>query len=436
VVKVLKNNEYVIDFREIKAYDLFDDILKKNRKTNLYQDLRKSFAEKVIRSLNDSGLKTFGITDKVSGKLTNNINELDPIPSLYSDKPLGVDFFADCGIGYYSLTSVNYQHRPYENLPSLDTFYKRQNYSIGNFGFLVENGEYEFKIIQSESIRLVGYSSDIKPSKRKSFIALLGIHFDYESLKPIFDKYYKVSDKSDLIDVKISSVNYPPFFMGRKTGKFYICDCFKEYVDWRWDFKRFTNIYEQDIQDRVDNVEFLNGICHLCTKKTPTFETPTSGHSSFLRKYTPYYYLENKKRFGSIFHFDKSDNILVENELREYFGYPKIGEKWISETQLYKIVKEIFPDYNPIFHYRGKELEGLELDIFIPEIKLGIEYQGMQHYQALKHWGGAEGLEKRKENDKRKVELSRKFGYTLVEFSYRDSLNKDLVLERLEKNFA
>jgi hypothetical protein len=224
--------------------------------------------------------------------------------------------------------------------------------------------------------------------------------------------------------------------MCRKTGKFYICDCFKDYIDWQWDFKRFSNLQEQDIIDRIDKVEYLSNICHYCNKRTPSTETPTSGHSNFLVKYASYYYLENKKRFGSIFHFDKDDNILVENYLRQHFGYPNIGEKWIFETHLFNLVKEIYCDYNPIFHYRGKEMEGLELDIFIPEIKLAIEYQGEQHYETFDHWGGEEGLVKRQFNDKRKVELCRQYGYTFVEFSFKDDLNRDFVIEKIEKNFA
>lgn len=119
----------------------------------------------------------------------------------------------------------------------------------------------------------------------------------------------------------------------------------------------------------------------------------------------------------------------IENKLRKRFDYPLIGEKWISETMLYKIVKTLFTDKKTLFHYRGNELEGLEIDIFIPELKLAIEYQGEQHFQAVEHWGGAEGLNKRMESDRKKQTLCKKFGYNLIEFKY----DEDLTVENVEK---
>lgn len=168
-------------------------------------------------------------------------------------------------------------------------------------------------------------------------------------------------------------------------------------------------------------------------KKQPNVKIEVAEYSSFLKKYSPYYHLENRKRFGSIFHFNKEDNIRVENDLRLYFDYPKIGEKWISETCLFNIVKDIFSQYKPIFHYRGNEMEGLELDIFIAELQMGIEYQGQQHYMPIKHWGGLEGLKQRQLSDKRKIELCKKNNYILIEFNYKDNLSKDMVVQRIEK---
>ncbi len=427
-------DKYIIDLSNINTFELFDYVLKKNDKTSLYSDLRKIYSEKIIDAFKKSGIKTFGITQHISRKLTNNSTEINPISSLYNDEPLGVVFCAGYGVSDYSLSAINYQHGIYSELPSLDTFFKRKNYSIGNFGFLVDNGDYEIEIISKGDIKIVGYSFEINQRKRKSDVAIFGVYFSYDSLKPVFEKYYHIpADTNDLIDVKLNTVNYPSFFMCRKTGKLFICDCFKDLIDWKWDFERFANIHEEEIKERVKSATFTKEICHYCTKSSPTTETPTSEYSGFLRKYASYYHLENKKRFGSIFHFKKEDNILVENELRQHFGYPKIGERWITETHLFNLIKELFPNLNPIFHYRGKEMQGLELDIFIEELKLGIEYQGEQHFEAIEHWGGKDGLIKRKQNDKRKIQLCKENEYHFVEFSYKDNINRDLVLEKIRK---
>jgi hypothetical protein len=72
------------------------------------------------------------------------------------------------------------------------------------------------------------------------------------------------------------------------------------------------------------------------------------------------------------------------------------------------------------------------LDIFIEEIKLGIEYQGIQHYKPIKHWGGKESFEKLKERDKKKKEICKLKKVKLIYFNYNEGLSNDIVLEKLK----
>ena len=63
----------------------------------------------------------------------------------------------------------------------------------------------------------------------------------------------------------------------------------------------------------------------------------------------------------------------AENEARAHFGFPAIGERWTSETILLRVVEALVAPREVVHHYRGKELEGLELT-WVPELRLGIEY--------------------------------------------------------------
>lgn len=47
-----------------------------------------------------------------------------------------------------------------------------------------------------------------------------------------------------------------------------------------------------------------------------------------------------------------------------------------------------------------------------------IEYQGIQHYQKVEHWGGIEGFEERKRNDKIKKDYCKARGIKLIEIPY------------------
>ena len=125
----------------------------------------------------------------------------------------------------------------------------------------------------------------------------------------------------------------------------------------------------------------------------------------------------------------------IENDVRSLFGISPVGSTGKQEQVLYELVKEVFEGHQIQRNVREKWLEYLELDIWIPELKLGIEYQGEQHFRPIEHWGGSERLNEQQKRDARKKELCRKRGITLVEFFYYEKLNLKLVKEKLVPGF-
>lgn len=92
----------------------------------------------------------------------------------------------------------------------------------------------------------------------------------------------------------------------------------------------------------------------------------------------------------------------IENILRELKGIPKIGEGWVNETTLYYLIKNSFPSLNVIHHGKPEWLGRQHFDIWIPELKCGIEYQGKQHSEPVDFFGGVESFIKNKERDELK----------------------------------
>ena len=129
-------------------------------------------------------------------------------------------------------------------------------------------------------------------------------------------------------------------------------------------------------------------------------------------------------------HIRKIRNI-VENEVRIKFGHKKVGEAWTSETILYYIIRTLFPNNTILRHYHPDFLEGLELDIFIKELSLAIEYQGIQHYKPIKHWGGKIALQKLQERDKKKKIKCEEKGVRLIYFNYDEELSNNFVQKRI-----
>ena len=122
------------------------------------------------------------------------------------------------------------------------------------------------------------------------------------------------------------------------------------------------------------------------------------------------------------------------NLTRKDFGFRKVGEGWVSETIVFKIIQEILPNQEIIRHHRPDWLENLELDIYVPNMNFGIEYQGQQHFKPIKAWGGEKALKGVQERDKRKVGICKKAGIILVHINYTDPLTKSFILEILKTN--
>ena len=123
---------------------------------------------------------------------------------------------------------------------------------------------------------------------------------------------------------------------------------------------------------------------------------------------------------------------LIENIVRKEFGFRKVGDGWIGESILFKIVQRLFPDKQIIRHYRPVWLDGLELDIYIPDIELAFEYQGQQHYHPIKAWGGKKELEKLIERDKKKRLLCIARNVQLIAVDYTEPLTEKHIRQLID----
>ncbi len=123
-------------------------------------------------------------------------------------------------------------------------------------------------------------------------------------------------------------------------------------------------------------------------------------------------------------------NVDEERELRMRLGYPARG-KPIREQILYESACAIFGGAEVIRRYRGKELEGLELDVWVPSRRIGFEYQGAQHYKRLSHWQSAGDFASQQARDKKKKTLCESLGIHLIYFDANDDVDREGVIDAL-----
>ena len=87
---------------------------------------------------------------------------------------------------------------------------------------------------------------------------------------------------------------------------------------------------------------------------------------------------------------------------------------------LYINLKKIFKKSKILRNFRPNYLKGLELDFYLElgEKKIGVEYQGVQHYKPVKYFGGNKSFKNQKIKDKKKIKLCNQNKIILIEFPY------------------
>lgn len=121
----------------------------------------------------------------------------------------------------------------------------------------------------------------------------------------------------------------------------------------------------------------------------------------------------------------------AENILRERDGIPLVGQGWVNETLLFKLVRDTFPEHKVIHQGKPSWLGRQSLDIYFPDLNIGIEYQGIQHYEPVLLFGGEEGLAATQARDAIKRELCNEFGCELLEV--REGYNPEQFINKLKK---
>ncbi len=126
-----------------------------------------------------------------------------------------------------------------------------------------------------------------------------------------------------------------------------------------------------------------------------------------------------------------------ENKRRKKLNLPLVGESYRNEMELLYYINNLFKNYEILTHNRKPLMSwkplGLELDIYIPELKLAFEYMGEQHYRWVDYFHKTKKeFEYLKYKDKCKKKICKQKGITLIRIKYNEDLSEQLVLTKLK----
>ena len=125
----------------------------------------------------------------------------------------------------------------------------------------------------------------------------------------------------------------------------------------------------------------------------------------------------------------KKEKEIYDNIFQKLIQWGKIGSRWKNENNLFKVVKKEYPD--ALYQYHSEWLGRQSLDIYIPSLRTGIEYQGIQHYEAVDYFGGDKSLEEQRQRDNLKRIKCDQQGVRLIEWRYDEPISKVKLKEKI-----
>ena len=146
-------------------------------------------------------------------------------------------------------------------------------------------------------------------------------------------------------------------------------------------------------------------------------------------------YQNNKEAINERHKKRRKELVEEENTRRKKLGLPLVGEGFKAEMELLVYVHKLFGNYDILTHHRKFLMSwkwGLELDIYIPELRLAFEYMGIQHYKFTEFFHTKEDFEAQQYRDRCKKRICKLKGITLIKIKYNEKLSEQLVLSKLK----
>lgn len=113
-----------------------------------------------------------------------------------------------------------------------------------------------------------------------------------------------------------------------------------------------------------------------------------------------------------------------------------------TQNELQKIIEDILnikavPNYRDFEWLKNpKTNRKLEIDIWFPNIKLAVEYDGKQHFKAIKFFGGENRLLKSKKRDRLKNKKIKQHSEDIkyfIRFNYKENITPDYVYKKINE---
>lgn len=226
--------------------------------------------------------------------------------------------------------------------------------------------------------------------------------------------------------------------------------------------KKHNNKYEYS---KVVYNGMNNPVCIICPEHGEFWQTPANHlrgekcmkcsilERSFKRKCTTEEFIKKAKEIhGDYYNYSKVE--YERSNKKVCIICPEHGEFWqtpnkhlngqgcfecskimnSNESRLFRLLEKKYKNINR--QYYNKEFFGKKtLDIFLPEYKIAIEYQGEQHFKPIKMFGGYNGFLNLSRRDIEKYKECKNNGIKLFYFTFDKKTIPDNYIDKIYYSF-
>jgi hypothetical protein len=176
-----------------------------------------------------------------------------------------------------------------------------------------------------------------------------------------------------------------------------------------WKFEVVPNGFWQDKKNRVAYLRWLGRRLGISRKSD--------------------WYEITKKRFvdnygGGVIDFYSNSCALAVTDCFDHLRWDieRFASLRTNQKRIYRLIKRKWPD--AVWEFKHPDMRfresgrAMELDIWIPSIKVAVEYQGEQHFFPVRGWGGKKAFAEIQQRDAEKRKRCKQLSICLVEIPY------------------
>ncbi|MGY8812790.1 MAG: hypothetical protein ACKVK5_17360 [Pseudomonadales bacterium] len=173
------------------------------------------------------------------------------------------------------------------------------------------------------------------------------------------------------------------------------------------------------LREYLAQCDYKRNLCHLCIAKSLPEDRR---YGASIEK--------NFKSYVDQVMFDLDiDSRTAQAEVMHLLGL----SRWQRESELYGVLRDLFPDYRVLREASPSWLGRMRIDIYVPDLRLAVEHQGEQHYRPIAVFGGEEAHQRVVERDELKRRLCAENSVEVVDFRFDAPITNAAVKNRLRR---